>query len=161
MEKRKIKSATMYSVKTQEAYNQLMLELESKGYKWGPDTSASQKNYWNTNKEKTVIEIYNEGIKDIKYRNSEILDIDQEVIDYNYDKTKLTIEKPIKVLFKSDILKDKYIEYTVSYQEDNYVKVSTKDTMYWVPLTFAQFEVKLHNWIVISEDNFLINPMND
>ncbi len=154
---RNMKTATMYYVKTQEAYNQLMSELEVKGYKWGNKIPATQKNHWIVNKEKTVIEIYNEGVKDIRYRNSEILDINQVVLDYNFDKTKVPKSNPIKVVFKKDIVNGDYIEHTLKLQKDNYVKVTSEKGFYWVPLSFAQFEVELHNWIVINEDTFLSN----
>lgn len=152
---RNMKSAVMYHVKTQDAYNQLMCELEVNGYKWHKNIPATQKNHWLENKEKTVIEIYNEGLKDIRYRNSEILDINQVVLDYKLDKTKAPKSNPVKVVFKKDIMNGEYIEYTLTHQKDTYVKVASEKGFYWVPLAFAQVEVQLHNWIVLNEDTFL------
>ena len=47
----------IYHVKTQQSYNELMSELEEKGYKWLSRHEPTSKNYWIVNKENSCINI--------------------------------------------------------------------------------------------------------
>lgn len=156
METSDLKSTAIYHVKTEGAYDNLMKDLESKGYKWTDKTKPTTKDFWSKFKEETVIEVDTEDLIIIRYQNIERLTLDQEVKDYIHTGK----VKQLKVLFKEDIENKKYIEYTITYQDDNYVRINyekelgSKET-YWMTLEYAKFEVKKHNWLVISEENFL------
>ena len=47
----------IYHVKTQQSYNELMSELEEKGYKWPSRREPTSKNYWIVYEENSCINI--------------------------------------------------------------------------------------------------------
>ena len=60
----------IYHVKTQQSYDELMVELEEKGYKWLSGYKLTSKDYWKSYKENTYIVILG---KDITFRSFEQL----------------------------------------------------------------------------------------
>ena len=52
----------IYHVETQEAYDELMNELEEKGYKWLSENKPTDLNYWEQRKENSCIEISGKDI---------------------------------------------------------------------------------------------------
>ena len=52
----------IYHVETQQAYDELMIELEEKGYKWLSENKPTDLNYWEQRKENSCIEIQGKGI---------------------------------------------------------------------------------------------------
>ena len=58
----------IYNVKTREDYDELMVKLEEKGYKWLSGHEPTSKDYWKSYKENTHIVILG---KDITFRDIE------------------------------------------------------------------------------------------
>ena len=83
----------IYHVETQEAYDELMIELEEKGYKWLSGNKPTEFDYWKQEKENSCIKISG---KDIVFR-----DIEQctkqypytTIIEYKAKGTKMTQEE--------------------------------------------------------------------
>ena len=76
-----------YHIKTQESYNCLMTELESKGYAWGDGYFPTSDNKFPHYKEQTAIMIYHDS-KAIKYSN--INDVElytrDKIVEYKVEK---------------------------------------------------------------------------
>lgn len=89
----KLNKKTIYKVKTQEAYNNLMKDAEAQGYRWYSGNKPTELDYWRLDKENTAVYIDGEGAltrgefdeKDVtKPRYKEWSVIDYEVVPKIY-----------------------------------------------------------------------------
>lgn len=72
----------IYHVKTQQSYDELMIELEEKGYKWLSGKKPTSKNYWIVYKEKSCINISSKYITFMNIEQSKKQHPNIPVIEY-------------------------------------------------------------------------------
>ena len=89
----------IYHVETQEAYDELMIELEEKGYKWLSGYKPTSKNYWKSYKENTCIVILGKYItfKDIEQCKKQYPNI--PIIEYKAKGENMTQEEMKQNIF--------------------------------------------------------------
>ena len=80
--RRKGENMKNYHVETQEAYDELMIELEEKGYKWLSGRKPTDFNYWEQNKGNTCINISSKYITFMNIEQSKKQHPDIPIIEY-------------------------------------------------------------------------------
>lgn len=104
----------IYNTKTQSDYDELMSDLESKGYKWISGRKPTSKDYWKVYKENTCILISYKYITygPIEGHKKEYPDI--QIIEYKDDKKQETndfIKELTVKIYYNEITKKHYNSY--------------------------------------------------
>ena len=81
----------IYNVKTREDYDELMVKLEEKGYKWLSGKKTTSKNYWIVYKEKSCINISSKYITFMNIEQSKKQHPNVPIIEYKAKGENMTI----------------------------------------------------------------------
>ena len=76
------KTMKVYHVETKEAYDELMIELEEKGYNWLSRHKPTFKNYWFVYKEDTCVKISGKKITFVSIEQQKNKYWDFPIIEY-------------------------------------------------------------------------------
>ena len=104
----------IYHVETQQSYDELMSELEVKGYEWLSGRKPTSKNYWIVYKENTCIKISGKKITygPIEWHKNEYPDT--KIIEYKADKQGVTddfIKEVTIKIYYNEVTKKHYNSY--------------------------------------------------
>ena len=83
----------IYHVETQQSYNELISELEEKGYKWLSGHEPTSKNYWIVNKENSCINISSKYITFMNIEQSKKQHPNIHIIEYKAKGENMTQEE--------------------------------------------------------------------
>lgn len=83
----------IYHVETQESYDELMIELEEKGYKWLIGNKLAFFRYWEQKKESSCIKISGKGIAFMDIEQCKKQCPDTPIIEYKAKGENMTQEK--------------------------------------------------------------------
>ena len=112
----------IYNVKTREDYDELMVKLEEKGYKWLSGNKPTAKNYWKSYKENTCIVILGKYITFMAIEHCKKQHPSDPIIEYKTKGENMTQEEMKKSTAEADLQEAKSFAKKLIEKIDEYLE---------------------------------------